>query len=717
MNWVTIRQVTELENITMNAAVCRYRRGWYKTRLADKAGGNGRRNPLISVESLSPEAQRRWAEKIRIEGSRDVGGKGEGLKDSRIKGASFNPSTLQSIDPGSINELPAWAREEMVHREEIVQQVHGAWSRNGKGRDEIVKEIAAQYLVSPGTLYRWIQSYKRHGITGLAPRNGEGHRGRTKMEPTLKEFVLAQWLSPQRPRMTRVHRRLQEFSVQQKLPCPSYSATRRLISAIPVSVAIYYREGEEAWRQKAMPKSRRDLNASAPGEWYVGDHREFDVFVKIRTAASPDQPGGGWRTFRPWVSAWQDIGSRDMVGWHICEAPNSSTIALAARQAILTFGRPKHWYYDNGKDYRSHYLSGKDRSFGKISLSKDTMGIFRMLGSEIHLARVYSPWAKPIERLFGYLPEWEKTLPGWCGKDNKERPEKLEGEIKSGALLTFNEFCAAFSEWVKAYRDRPHGELGTSPGLKWQGVPREIPDTRALDLLLMEAKEVRVHSTGIRMHGYYFWSDELAVYIGQGVTVRYDRNEAGRLYVYQGNHFVCEATNKPLLKMGASREALQAAAREQARARRLIKQHPELLRKVYSKDMALAEAIGKQAQTIRAEERIKGSKDSRGNFNPSIPQSLNPSSKGPMVPLMTKFDAMARETEKGRIKGLKDRRGKGQEEEELPTPQEQREADEEILDLVKLENAHREKIKKQIEQKAQSDAELLDNYNYYYGGK
>ncbi|MGH7339179.1 MAG: Mu transposase C-terminal domain-containing protein [Candidatus Rokuibacteriota bacterium] len=248
-------------------------------------------------------------------------------------------------------------------------------------------------------------------------------------------------------------------------------------------------------------------------------------------------------------------------------------------------------YRDNGKDFVCKYWGGKARVSRGVSLSGETMALLRpgvlfQDGVRLHTATPFTPWAKPIEPWFGRaFSAWERTLPGWCGRDNKERPEKLADEIGQGLPLTLDEFTQRASARINAYNATPCGALqGASPNEIWDGVviDRILPAT--LDLLLMRHKPVTVQAHGIKLFGRRYQHPDLHLYWKQEVVVRYAPQEIGVLHVFDRstNAKICEATNRAAMQMGAAKEDLQALAREKhaalVRTRQAIRDRRTLFR-------------------------------------------------------------------------------------------------------------------------------------------
>jgi putative transposase len=117
-------------------------------------------------------------------------------------------------------------------------------------------------------------------------------------------------------------------------------------------VLVKMRDGEKAYVDEAEPFDRSaTTRPAATTKIWDGDHHQFDVIVNA---------GGGW--CRPWLTAWQDMRSRMIVGWVIrAEDPNTEAILVRSARAVLQHGVPEVVYHDNGKDYDSFALHGRTK--------------------------------------------------------------------------------------------------------------------------------------------------------------------------------------------------------------------------------------------------------------------------------------------------------------------------------------------------------------------
>lgn len=469
------------------------------------------------------------------------------------------PTVDSPTDPLNLAEIPEPLRVEARRRRAILEQVESILAGPRGLRDDALAVFCRERDLATRTVYRWRALFQSRGLGALLPKWGKRRGQFFALSTPIQQFVKETYCSPQRPSPTTVHRLVQQLCARLNEPAPSQATINRYLLTLPQPAVVLAREGAKAFRAKMEPKCHRDLNALAPNAIWCGDHREFDVFV--RTHDAPDA-----KICRPWVTFWYDLGSRTWVGRHVALVPNSDTIAMALRHGILRFGVPQELYVDNGKDYRCHYLNGQTHASRNVQLSsdlRDTLapGVLSPLGVTVRHAIAYQPWSKPIEPAFKHVfTEWEKGLPGYCGRNAQVRPEKLKCEIERGALLTVDEFIDRLDARIEEYHRQEHGELGSAPLSVWREATLVKPNPRTLDLLLMRQKSVKVYAQGIKFQGRYYWHDELALHVGHSVEIRFGA-ELGRVVVFAGGQFVCEALNDPALTMGATREDLAALHR------------------------------------------------------------------------------------------------------------------------------------------------------------
>jgi putative transposase len=485
--------------------------GLWEVKSGETAAGNGKAPVQIRLASLPADVQVRYWQR------------------------ALTPATPTDEAPAvNLTEYPVGARNEAMRRLPIVLAAIEIM-REARDVNARIHALAAQHQESRSTVYRWTTAYRDEGLAGLLPGWGKLKGRFTAIPDALAGVIRDEYLKPERPSVANVTVNLSKFCAAAGIPCPSSYTIARFISSIPKNIVLKARYGEQAYKVHGEPKIRRDYDSLAVGEEWVGDHRKLDLFVRMS-----DEDGA--KIVRPWLTVWMDLRSRTIVGWHLDLVPSSSTIALALRAGILRYGLPQRLYTDNGKDYTCEYWGGRGSVSRNVGIDPDARTVLALLKIDVTRAQVYSPWSKAIESWFGHcLPDWERTLPGWCGRDNKDRPEKLARELKTGACLTLDEVRTRIAERLTWYHEREHSALNATPRSCWTGVEKRIPDARALDLILMKHRPAKVFQDGLRLFGRRYWHDALIECNGQTVELRYDPGNLNELVIFKERRFLCIA--------------------------------------------------------------------------------------------------------------------------------------------------------------------------------
>ncbi len=599
-----MREAASLLQCTRQAVEKRITAGHLQTKPASLIAPNGKRPRLVLLDDLGPEAITRYHERSQVPGLP------AGVPPARP--AADPPATAPLIPAPLAIEPPAWAVEEAMRRLPIVEAALALKAAHPRSAMPALIALAREHHMGPSTLRQWMAAYRDRGFNGLLPTWGR----RASMDPALEGFIKQTYLAPTQPLMSAVYDRAVAFCADIRHPAPSYRSVVRVCAAIDPAVKTYHRLGRKAWANTYEPILRRDYTDLAVGEMLCGDHRELDLFLQV-----------GKKVRRPWLTAWLDLRSRRLVGWHLDWSPSSRTIALAFRHAVLACGRPAYVYMDNGKDYTSHYLNGKAQPIGKIQFDTETLGLFGMLNTGVIHALPFAARSKPIERWFRNLSDrFDRDQIGWCGPDTQHRPEKLAAELRSGQLLTLEALREKLSIFIDAYNAREHAELaGRSPAALWDQAIKEMPDPATLVLLLMKSKAVRVWNEGIKIHGLRYWASELSGVIGMNVEVRYDPADVSRLYVFHERTLLCEATTAIMGSMKVGEAQIKQKAKERKAALDRVRRYAEDVRILHSPDEALALVMRTQSPA------------------PEIPPPAAAAVGGSIIPFVTRSDRAARE--------------------------------------------------------------------------
>lgn len=275
-----------------------------------------------------------------------------------------------------------------------------------------------------------------------------------------------------------------------------------------------------------------------------------------------------------------DVYSRRLMGL-VTKTPRAEAALSLIRRAILAWGVPERIRTDNGSDFTAHRVR---RALAALAIDHDVCAPF-------------SPEQKGVvERAIGTVQrDLMPLLPGFIGHSVSDR-KKIEarrsfaarlGESADRALcveLSAADLQSTLDRWAETrYAHRPHAALkGRTPfdvAATWRGRLRDVPDERALDVLLAPvagSNGIRtVGKQGVRVDGALFVAAQLMP--GEKVLVRHDPADMGRVWCFSpdGATFIAEAICPE--RLGVDRAAAVAAAR--AEQNRILREAAEPIRR------------------------------------------------------------------------------------------------------------------------------------------
>lgn len=401
---------------------------------------------------------------------------------------------------------------------------------------------AAAAGVPVRTARRWLAAYRSHGLPGLAS-SPRADRLTRRFPPELVTLIEGLYLRQPAPSLATVHRTATTVAAARDWPAPSYTTVRNIVGSLDPATVTLAQQGTKAYQQVYDLLYRRE--AGAPNEMWQADHTELDLLVLGPTGLP----------VRPWLTVILDDHSRAVPGYALnLTAPSSLQTALALRQAIWTkpdpawhvCGIPGLLYSDHGSDFTSRHLE--------------------QVCADLHIQLVHSTPGMPrgrgkIERFFGVVNElFLPGLPGHLVRGVQASPAKLTLAELDTALHTFI---------VTGYNQRRHGETGQQPQHRWEagGFLPQLPERlEDLDLLLLTVPKSRVvHRDGIRFEGMRYLDVNLAAFVGEPVTIRYDPRDLTEVRVFHDGTFLCTAVCQDLAGTTISLKDLQAARNRRRR--------------------------------------------------------------------------------------------------------------------------------------------------------
>lgn len=486
-----------------------------------------------------------------------------------------------------IQNLPADKREHALKKLGIIQlfeKFSCAHIHNKGTRTEALSKYAAREGISERTIRRWIMKYHRQGLRGLADLRGGDYDVEEVISPDAFDLFKSMYLTQQRLTVKTCWQNINYDNRNQNRGwmIPGLRGMYRYIEKnIPLSVQILHREGLTAYEAKCAPYIEIDPDSIEPNQVWVGDHSQFNCWVRYQN-----------RWVRPWMTVWQDLKSRMIVGWYISVIPNQTTILLSMKRAIEKFGPPESVKIDNGKDYDSELFTGitkqTRRAAGKGYLDENMLaGIYAMMDVGVSFAIPYNAKAKRIERLFATIDsQFTATFDLYCGKGTKRKPEDLVDKLKDPATVreavTFEKFISLFVSYIDVYNSNSHSAKDMQ-----EQCPAEVFQSRRIhrvlaagvvDLLLrVWSHELTVGKNGVQFKGIYYgqYNAELLIHQGRKVRLSYDPDDLRKVYIYNAATFnlITIAEQNQLVSYGAaiSEDSLRDAMREKRRILRVAK--------------------------------------------------------------------------------------------------------------------------------------------------
>lgn len=478
------------------------------------------------------------------------------------------------------------------------------------------------------------------------------------------------YLTPQQWSVAKCHRHVAGQATAQRWQWPSLRRVQELVKErIAPSVACYHRDGARAYQAKFAAPMEQDPEKCAAGEIWEADHSRLDFYSRV-----PDGRGG-WKQHRLWLSAWFDVRSRRLMGWHIGESPNSDTARWSLLRALRDprVSVPKYAWLDNGKDFDSRAVSGASKAQRRADdlapadfLDRDhAMGLLPLLRIEPHFAIPYNHNGKArIERFFGTMHEdFCKGFKSYCG----DRPDAVDPQHRQRilkdvmSLPAIEEVRERFDRWAQWYNHRSEhaiDDLADVDGRRLSPVEYYeafLPAMRVFDrsiLDLLEPRWANALKVGKRGIGVQFPGAARAVYFGdlcpelhplvgtdRRVHVSYDPADTSSVAVYDEQmRFLCRAPeNKRYggVEGGPSVEDRREAMRIRREVKRGVASRETLTAAILT-DAELADRARREREIAETRSRMRAAGIDIGD--------------APLRPVRTPLDGQADEVEKSRLR-------------------------------------------------------------------
>lgn len=616
--YVTTGQAARLEGISRKTAHKKASSGEWVCTIGKNRLGGGKNGSclLVALSSLSLLARQRYFQSVE-----------QAAKKPEVPAKVVE---LVPAPPMNLAEIEAKVGKErfelLLHEAEEKAAICEEALQVPKGTKKTVhrEAVAAKYGIGVRTLYGYIKDFEEGGRVALMRKlQGLGRETiRRAVTEEVELYIRSLYLQPNKPKVAAVYRRVCKECEKLGIGSPSRATVYRVIKDMnkyEPDLVCLAREGPEEYMKKFAIKATRE-EPKFMNEVWEGDHHRLDCFIKYQG-----------KPLRPWLTSWLDVATRTVVGYTLSVQANGRTIALAVRHGILQkvrsgwekpvlskaltkaiealgwgeeelmanigeelpiWGIPRTLYIDNGEDYKAQVRVGKKSK--DFEYNRQTRTVCDLLNITPMFCTKYSPYAKGHkERWYGtFTDQLTRYLPGYCGKDNKNRPYNLnEKELAvKDMLLELDELNYLIEVYIHIYHNTVHKSLDMTPLQKVDITPKvseALPDPRVLDICLMDSENAVIQTSGIEKFGSrgkrrWFHAPELDKLVGQKVVVRYDPNRIGEILVFstRTGKYICTATNKELLDWGASKDDVAKFQKRRASLRKELREQLKGIKKV-----------------------------------------------------------------------------------------------------------------------------------------
>lgn len=506
-------------------------------------------------------------------------------------------------------------------------------------RREHVTRLAQEFNVSERTIYRKLQQLETSGLHSLSKKI-RADKGTYRIDPEAYEVIQAALLSNTPNTSIRyVHRtlcravpQLMNYTTKSGQPKTiTLEMVRRIKNALlddPIMRLAFFDTTER--KEFLRTYSGRVTAAHANDMWQMDMTRcDTEVF-------DPSTQ----RFLRLRVHAIIDVYSGCIPGIAFSEDEDQTQTDLAFLRAILpkqgpfadkypVYGVPKTMYWDNGKTYKSDHIERILKGFHVVS---------------IHSKPRVSHTRGCVERFFGTLHGFEKTLAGYVGENARNRDSEELRNLRKATTkwfetgkdpgfgkrhLTVDEFrsyvlawiIAEYHQWVVDGKTRLTHFLETVPAST-----QLLFDPKELFLLFAKRKERTVTPDGAIKDGKFYKipSGALAPYSGMKVLVLEDQFAMGedkRVIVRQERNGTITVIGEAI---PAPEIANSIAAGEQRRAEKAANQAAladakEVQARLANPDLVVARQIVKELDIAPVPQQLPATPAQLAAVNPETP--------------------------------------------------------------------------------------------------
>jgi putative transposase len=426
---------------------------------------------------------------------------------------------------------------------------------SGISAELAVRHAAYRADISVATYYQWQKmtegKARQDWLAALAPSSPTAEGQETTLSechPDAWDVLASDFLRPEGPAFSACYRRMVAVAEEKGwAPIPHERTLRRRMDiVVPEAVQILARKGKDE-AKKLFPAQQRSVAHLQAMQMVNTDGHKLDLHVAF---PGREKPG------RVYLMATQDIYSRKILSWVLCEAETWEAVRTIIGNMIETHGIPDRLYMDNGRAFASKKISGGAKRRNRFKITEDEVaGLLQTLGIEPRFVNPYSGQSKPIERGWGDLAENVSKHPAmagcYTGRSTQHKPENYG---KSAVPLDKLEKHVAIC--IEEHNSREGRKTETAKGRSFeqvfaasvadpanQFVRFASPAQRSLWMLTAETVTARKPNGAVHLFENRYWHPVLNQWIGKKLTVRFDPADlhgAVKIYDPQGR-LLCDA--------------------------------------------------------------------------------------------------------------------------------------------------------------------------------
>ncbi|MCR5021825.1 DDE-type integrase/transposase/recombinase [Ruminococcus sp.] len=345
------------------------------------------------------------------------------------------------------------------------------------------REISENFELSTRTIQRYVDAYNESGIDGLEPK------GRVpEQNPVISKEIL-------------------EEAIRLRREMPSRS--------VPTIIKILELEGKvepDVLKRSTLQKALAKMGySSAMMKVYQDNGYASQRFARVHRCDlwqgdlkfGPSLNIGG-KVQPTYMSCLIDDATRYIIHAQFYGDMEQTIVEDTLKKGIQKYGTPRRIYFDNGSQYRTHWMK---RACG-------------LLGIRLLYAKPRNPQGKGKQERFNL------TVDSFIDEVGLNPPESIE------------ELNKLFNAWLsECYQNKVHSALGVTPetAFKSDSMPLNYPDEAILASAFLHCETRKVNKSGcISFMGKDY--DVGILYAGQTVDVVYDPQNIAKVRIEPKSH-------------------------------------------------------------------------------------------------------------------------------------------------------------------------------------